>query len=107
MRPFKYEYEGMNSTLIKADLQRYNDLIFYKDPDSGKITKSAGNDTYNYTNLIGTEFEDPSIRAMHFYSKNKLPTYRIDFPNPLYYKIVIKINPCLGRANQSCCDGTN
>ncbi len=68
----------------------YNDKI---------LNRSAQNDTYTYPNLNGTEFEDPSIRAMHFYSQYGLPTYRIDFPNPLYYKIVIKINPCLGRAN--------
>lgn len=105
IRPYKYDYEGIpyngrNLTTddIMADLTIYNTRV---------LNMQAGNDTYTYPRLKGTQFEDPTVRAMHFYSQYSLPTYRIDFPNPLYYKIIIKINPCLGRTNQQCCDGKN
>ena len=105
VRKYNFQYQGipyldrnLTSDDIVADLQIYFDTV---------LSSQAGNDTYPYPRLQGTQFQDPSIRAMYFYSILGLPTYRIDFPNPQYYKIAIKINPCLGRVNDLCCDGTN
>jgi hypothetical protein len=45
---------------------------------------------------------------MYFYRERKLKVYRIDFPNPQYYKISLKIDPCRNKGdNDLCCDGTN
>ena len=68
-------YDGHNLTdaEIQADLNIYFTKI---------LNTEAGNDTYTYPKLKGTEFENPSIRAMYFYRQRKLKNYRIDFPNP-------------------------
>jgi hypothetical protein len=45
---------------------------------------------------------------MYFYREKRLKTYRIDFPNPMKYKIVLKVDPCRSKGdNDLCCDGTN
>jgi hypothetical protein len=44
---------------------------------------------------------------MYFYRMQKLKTYRIDFPNPDYFKISLKIDPCRNNANDLCCDNVN
>lgn len=101
---FTYPYLFRNGTRvteerIMEDLQYYSDLIF---------SNQAGNDTYDYPWLKGTDFENPSIRAMHFYRTWKLSDYRIDFPNPQHYKIILKVDPCRNRGdNDLCCDGNN
>lgn len=106
VRPYNFTYPYLfnNGTqvteeLIRQDLQYYSDLIF---------SNQAGNDTYTYPWLKGTDFENPSIRAMYFYRTYKLSDYRIDFPNPQFYKIIMKVDPCRNRGdNDLCCDGNN
>ena len=68
----------------------------------------AGNDTYDYSPLQGTDFETPEERAMYFYTKYKPRKYQIDFPSPNFYKIIMKVDPCKYVGNSDlCCDGTN
>jgi hypothetical protein len=94
-------YDGHNLTdaEIQSDLNVYFSKI---------LNNEAGNDTYTYPKLKGTDYENPSIRAMYFYRTRKLKNYRIDFPNPQYFKISLKIDPCRSKGdNDLCCDGTN
>ena len=36
------------------------------------------------------------------------PGYQVDFPNPKYFKIKMKVDPCRSKGeNDLCCDGTN
>ena len=44
---------------------------------------------------------------MYFYRTNGLQTYRMDFLNPQYYKINIKVNPCVNKTSDQCCQGAN
>ena len=80
IRKYKFDfpgiiYNGKNITEedVKSDL-----LIYFRKI----LTNEAGNDTYTYPKLQGTDYADPSVRAMYFYRQLKLKTYRIDFPNP-------------------------
>jgi hypothetical protein len=68
----------------------------------------ASEETYAYTNLIGTDFSTQERRAMYFYMKYRLTNYNIDFPNPEYFKIMMKVDPCrIYGATDLCCDQSN
>lgn len=106
VRKYKFSYplviyNGKN--LTEADVLADINIYFAK-----ILNKEAGNDTYTYPRLVGTDWENPSIRAMFFYRERKLSKYKIDFPNPQYFKISLKIDPCRNKGdNDLCCDGTN
>lgn len=106
VRKYKFSYplviyEGRQ--LTDADVL-YDINIYFKKI----LNNEAGNDTYTYPRLIGTDWENPSIRAMFFYRERKLNQYKIDFPNPQYFKISLKVDPCRNKGdNDLCCDGTN
>ena len=70
IRKYKFSYplviyEGRN--LTDADVL-YDSNIYFKKI----LNNEAGNDTYTYPRLIGTDWEQPSIRAMFFYRERKL-----------------------------------
>mmetsp|Transcript_63155 Transcript_63155/g.72422 ORF Transcript_63155/g.72422 Transcript_63155/m.72422 type:complete len:306 (-) Transcript_63155:45-962(-) len=50
---------------------------------------------------MSRKFEDK--RAEVYYLANPLEDYRVDFPKDLYYLFMIKINPCVGRDTEMCC----
>jgi hypothetical protein len=70
VRKYKFSYplviyEGRN--LTEADVLFDLNIYFKK-----ILNNEAGNDTYSYPRLIGTDWENPSIRAMFFYRERKL-----------------------------------
>ena len=45
---------------------------------------------------------------MFFYREVKLQRYRVDFPNPMHFKITLRVDPCKSKGdNDLCCDGNN
>jgi len=64
-------------------------------------------DTRDYRILFGTDFENEEMRSAYFYIKYPPKGYHVDFPNPQYIIIKIKVNPCAGRIDDLCCDGTS
>jgi hypothetical protein len=77
-----YSYKDETGTMVSRNLTEtdvlYDLNIYFKKI----LNREAGNDTYTYPRLIGTDWESPSIRAMFFYRERKLTYYKIDFPNP-------------------------
>ena len=77
-----------------------DDLQIYFDMQLGN---KAMIDQNKYEYLKGTEFEVPEIRAQYFYIHEKPPGYKIDFPNPRYYRIMMRVDPCANKASLLCC----
>lgn len=106
VRKYKFKFPGViynGKNLTEEDVKADLDIYFQK-----ILSFEAGNDTYTYPRLKGTDYENPAIRALYFYREKKLTNYRIDFPNPQIYKIILKIDPCKNRGdNDLCCDGNN
>ena len=106
IRKYRFNYPGIKyngRNLTEEDVKEDLEIYFSK-----ILNYEAGNDTYEYPRLKGTDFESPSIRAMYFYRQQKLKRYMIDFPNPQHFKIVLKIDPCRNKGdNDLCCEGTN
>lgn len=107
IRQFRFDYGNIwngthnntvNSTVIMPLLDQY----FYS---NGNF--SADMDYRDYSILKGTDFETEEMRAAYFYIKNRPLGYYVDFPNPQYIIIKIKVNPCAGRVDDLCCDGTS
>ncbi len=67
----------------------------------------ADQDYTNYTLLKGTDFETEEQRAAYFYIKYPPLGYYVDFPNPRWVKIKMLIDPCRGKSNDLCCDGSS
>lgn len=63
--------------------------------------------TTNFALLAGTDFETEEMRAAYFYIKNPPLGYYVDFPNPQYIIIKIKVNPCADKIDDLCCDGAS
>ena len=64
-------------------------------------------DWHTYDCLKGTEFEAPEIRAQYFYKHNKPKGYKVDFPSPQHYRIMMKVNPCENKRSELCCMESN
>jgi hypothetical protein len=67
----------------------------------------ADYDYTDYSLLKGTDFETPEMRAAYFYMKNPPKNYYVDFPHPRVVKIKMLVDPCRGKLNDLCCDGSN
>lgn len=76
------------------------DLIYYFHI---QLVNYAHIDKYDYPGLIGTEFETPEIRAQYFYLHNKPEGYKVDFPSPEYFRILMRVDPCVGKSSATCC----
>eukprot|EP00347_Sterkiella_histriomuscorum_P005005 403358265 len=99
VRKFSFNYSFVSYQQIKKDLD-YQFKI--------NLEEQAGKDTYDYKALINTDFETAEQRAMYFYKQYKPAEYKIDFPNPRFFKIEMKVDPCRNKgSNDLCCDGSN
>ena len=68
----------------------------------------ADQDTYDYSALKGTDYDDNEKRAAWFYTMYPPKGYYVDFPNPQYIKIKMKVDPCRKFGiNDLCCNGSN
>jgi hypothetical protein len=58
--------------------------------------------------LKGTDYDDEDKRAAWFYTTYPPDGYYVDFPNPQYITIKMRVDPCrfYGTSDQ-CCQGTN
>ena len=85
--------------MIKKDLSIY----FRK-----QLFSEADQDLYSYPNLVGTDFENDEQRAAYFYQQYPPEGYYVDFPNPAYIMIMMRVDPCrVNGINDLCCDGSN
>ena len=100
IRKFRTNYSFISWDTLKVDLDHYFKIT---------LEGYAGNDTYEYKLLNNTDFATPEQRAMYFYKVMKLSMYKVDFPNPTYFKIIMKVDPCRGKGlnNDLCCDDSN
>ena len=63
---------------------------------------------YPYKLLAGTDFDSDEKRAAYFYTIYPPGNYYVDFPNPQYIKIMMRVDPCRNNGiNDLCCDGSN
>ncbi|CAI2378543.1 unnamed protein product [Moneuplotes crassus] len=67
---------------------------------------SARQDTTDYSSLSGI-YATEEGRAIYYYSLNPPTNYAVEFPNPDVYEIRIRLNPCINRDSDLCCDATN
>lgn len=100
MRYFSFEAtEEATIEEIRADLQIYFDK---------QLNNHADQDLYAYDKLKGTDFETDEQRAAYFYIMNPPKGYYVDFPNPRYIKIMLRVDPCrINGVNDLCCDQSN
>ncbi|CDW82499.1 UNKNOWN [Stylonychia lemnae] len=100
IRQFNFNYSSVSYQAIMKELD-----YFFKI----QIEQKAGNDTHDYLKVLnGTDFQEPEQRAMYFYKQNRLNNYQVDFPNPRYFKIMMKVDPCRNMGTTDlCCDGSN
>jgi hypothetical protein len=68
-----------------------------------QLKNIAERDENLYLGLVGTEFEAPEIRAQYFYIHNKPKGYKVDFPSPQYFRIMMRVNPCANKVSALCC----
>ena len=60
-------------------------------------------DDYEYKALGGTEFEEETVRAAYFYRHFKPEGYKVDIPADIYYRIMLRVDPCANKRNPLCC----
>ena len=98
VQPYNLTHPGKDSKQIKAllDISFESYLQFYADVDYT-----------DYSYLKDTDFETPEKRAKYFYWNYPPKGYFVDFPNERYVIIKMLIDPCRGKVNDLCCDGSN
>lgn len=69
----------------------------------GQLNNWAFRDDYEYPNLKGTEFEVEELRSQYFYLHNKPKGYKVDFPSPQNFRILMRVNPCANKNSALCC----
>lgn len=96
------------SLLIKTSLsqntQNYYDL-FYLNYIKAQKDLTIYKEKFS-NDIFITYFSTDELRSKFFYTQNygNLPNYKIAFPNENYFKLKVKIQPCLNK-NQKCCEG--
>ena len=69
----------------------------------------ADQDLFDYPILATTlDLDTAEKRAAYFYTQFPPAGYYVDFPNPRYIKINMRVDPCkVNGINDLCCDGSN
>jgi len=107
VRHFTFDYYDesipRSKQLKQSEIQAILDVYMVK-----QLNFEADQDRFDYSPLRGTDYDDEEKRAAWFYTNYPPQGYFVDFPNPQYIKIKMKIDPCrVYGTTDLCCNGAN
>ena len=99
VRPFSMKSKTLKPNEIKFHLDHYFKL---------QLEGFADQDTYDYSALADSDYNSEENRAAYFYTLYPPEGYKVDFPNPRFIKIMMRVDPCRNNGiDDLCCDGSN
>ena len=111
IRKFKFEAKRRDNNGKIVILTEPNEEAIKKEltlNDERVLNYHADRDIKDYSVLQNTDYKSEEARAAYFYTRHRPLGYYVDFPNPQYVRIMMRVDPCRQNGlDDLCCNGSN